>query len=237
MHAKGRGNVEMNSDKKVFECKKIPITYTLIRKQVKNINLRITSHGEVVVSANPLVSIDQVDEFVASKGTWIAKHQQNIEDQQKHCVISHDMIVLFGNTLKIKRTIAKLNQVSYDDKFLYVQHKKNTDPNNVIKTFIDQTCKDVFTDVAVLTCDLLKDYKLTLPEIKVRDMKSKWGSCIPAKHSITLNKKLIHYPFGFIEYVILHEFVHFIQPDHSKRFYDIIQYYMPDYKERIALVH
>lgn len=226
----------MNSDRKVFECKKIPITYTLIRKQVKNINLRITPNGEVVVSANPFVSMDKIDDFVARKGTWIAKHQKTLDEQHKRCVINDHMIVLFGNTLKIKKTVSKTNQVYYDDKYLYVQYQKNCDPQKLICNFIDQTCKDVFNDVALLTCELLKDYNLTLPEIKVRDMKTKWGSCIPAKHSITLNKKLIHYPFEFIEYVILHEFVHFVQPDHSKRFYDIVQYYMPDYKDRIALV-
>ncbi len=66
-------------------------------------------------------------------------------------------------------------------------------------------------------------------------MKSRWGSCIPAKQQITLNQNLIHYPIEFAEYVILHELVHFIQPNHSKAFYQIIEYYMPDYKERIKL--
>ena len=68
-------------------------------------------------------------------------------------------------------------------------------------------------------------------------MKSIWGSCTPAKNSITLNRKLIHYPFEFIEYVVLHEFVHFIQPNHSKAFYNIIENYMPDYKTRMEMVN
>ena len=75
-----------------------------------------------------------------------------------------------------------------------------------------------------------------MPTIKIREMKSRWGSCIPAKQQITLNKRLIHYPVEFIEYVVLHEFVHLIQPNHSKAFYHIIEYHMPDYKARIALV-
>ena len=88
----------------------------------------------------------------------------------------------------------------------------------------------------MMTQKSLCNYHIEFPQIKIRDMKSRWGSCTPAKNSITLNKKLIHYPFEFIEYVVLHEFVHFIQPNHSQAFYHIIENYMPDYKERMKLV-
>lgn len=144
--------------------------------------------------------------------------------------------MLFGNSLKIKYMTGKYNHVSYDDKYLYVQYRTNSDPQKVIHQFIDKLCKDVFSDVAMLTCRSLSDYHIAYPQIKVRDMKSRWGSCTPAKQSITLNRKLIHYPLEFIEYVILHEFVHFIQPNHSKAFYHIIENYMPDYKKRMELV-
>ena len=117
-----------------------------------------------------------------------------------------------------------------------MQYRTNSDPQKVIHQFIDKLCKDVFSDVAMLTCRSLSDYHIAYPQIKVRDMKSRWGSCTPAKQSITLNRKLIHYPLEFIEYVILHEFVHFIQPNHSKAFYHIIENYMPDYKKRMELV-
>ena len=50
-----------------------------------------------------------------------------------------------------------------------------------------------------------------------------------------LYKRLIHYPVEFIEYVILHEFAHFVHPNHSRAFYALIEKYMPDYKERIAM--
>lgn len=226
----------MDVNKKVIQCKKYPITYTLIIKQVKNINMRISTRGEVIVSANPFVSLDKIDDFVSSKAGWITKHQQSMMERSQHTVFDENQIMLFGKALKIKHTTGKYNQVSYDDKYLYVQSRTNSDPDKVIHQFIDKLCKDVFTDVAMLTCRSLSEYHIAFPQIKVRDMKSRWGSCTPAKQSITLNRKLIHYPLEFIEYVILHEFVHFIQPNHSKAFYHIIENYMPDYKKRMELV-
>ena len=55
----------MSIEKKVIQCKKYPITYTLVIKQVKNINMRISPKGEVVVSANPFIPMEKIDDFVS----------------------------------------------------------------------------------------------------------------------------------------------------------------------------
>ena len=227
----------MDVNKKVVQCRKYPITYTLVIKQVKNINMRISSKGEVVVSANPFVPMDKIDDFVSSKVSWIVKHQKSMQERSQRTMIDDKHIVLFGNSLKIRRTTGKYNHVSYDKDTLYVQCREQADPEKVVRQFLDKLCKDVFLDVATLTFRSLSDYHLEFPEVKIRDMKSRWGSCTPAKNSVTLNRKLIHYPFEFIEYVVLHEFVHFIQPNHSKAFYNIIENYMPDYKTRMEMVN
>ena len=227
----------MDVNKKVVQCRKYPITYTLVTKQVKNINMRISSKGEVVVSANPFVPMDKIDDFVSSKVSWIVKHQKSMQERSQKSMIDDKHIVLFGNSLKIRKTTGKYNHVSYDKDTLYVQCKEQADPEKVIRQFLDKLCKDVFLDIATLTFRSLSDYHLEFPDVKIRDMKSRWGSCTPAKNSITLNRKLIHYPFEFIEYVVLHEFVHFIQPNHSKAFYNIIEHYMPDYKTRMEMVN
>ena len=227
----------MDVNKKVVQCRKYPITYTLVTKQVKNINMRISSKGEVVVSANPFVPMDKIDDFVSSKVSWIVKHQKSMQERSQKSMIDDKHIVLFGNSLKIRKTTGKYNHVSYDKDTLYVQCREQADPEKVIRQFLDKLCRDVFLDIATLTFRSLSDYHLEFPDVKIRDMKSRWGSCTPAKNSITLNRKLIHYPFEFIEYVVLHEFVHFIQPNHSKAFYNIIENYMPDYTTRMEMVN
>lgn len=227
----------MDVNKKVVQCRKYPITYTLVTKQVKNINMRISSKGEVVVSANPFVPMDKIDDFVSSKVSWIVKHQKSMQERSQKSMIDDKHIVLFGNSLKICKTTGKYNHVSYDKDTLYVQCREQADPEKVIRQFLDKLCRDVFLDIATLTFRSLSNYHLEFPDVKIRDMKSRWGSCTPAKNSITLNRKLIHYPFEFIEYVVLHEFVHFIQPNHSKAFYNIIENYMPDYKIRMEMVN
>ena len=58
------------------------------------------------------------------------------------------------------------------------------------------------------------------------------GSCQPKRGIITLNSQLIKVPRNCIEYVVLHEFAHYIHPNHSRQFWDFVTMMMPDWKER-----
>lgn len=227
----------MRPKKQQLCCSNYPISYTLLIKQVKNINMRINENGEIIVSANAFVPLERIDEFVSAKIDWIKKHQEARLQQKQRVLLSENQMMLFGKLYKIKYTEGSIERVTYNDRIVYVTMKKNSDKEKLIRRFLDSLCMNTFQDIAEITRHMLKDYELKEPVIKTRLMKSRWGSCIPAKHQITLNKRLIHYPIEFIEYVILHEFVHFIQPNHSKAFYAIIEKYMPDYKRRIQMAY
>ena len=67
-------------------------------------------------------------------------------------------------------------------------------------------------------------------------MRSRWGSCIPSKKILTFNVHLMEYPMPAAEYVVAHEFTHFLQANHSARFYEELARYMPDYKQREKLL-
>lgn len=102
--------------------------------------------------------------------------------------------------------------------------------NDWLKTIqretFDQICREIYP--------LFQKYGIAYPEIKIRKMTSRWGSCQPTRGIITLNSKLIEAPRASIEYVVLHEFSHFIHPNHSRDFYNFVATLMPDWKERKA---
>lgn len=74
------------------------------------------------------------------------------------------------------------------------------------------------------------------PVLKVRQMKTRWGVCAPAKRQITLNLRLAEKPRAAVEYVVVHEYAHFIHPDHSPAFWAVVARVLPDYKARRALL-
>ena len=74
------------------------------------------------------------------------------------------------------------------------------------------------------------------PVLKVRQMKTRWGVCLPAKRQITFSLRLAEKPRAAVEYVVLHEYAHFVRADHSPAFWAVVARYMPDYKARRRLL-
>ncbi len=70
------------------------------------------------------------------------------------------------------------------------------------------------------------------PKVTVRVMKTRWGSCTAAKGHITLNARLLEVPYESAEYVVVHEFAHFLEQNHSTDFWQIVARYLPDYRTR-----
>jgi predicted metal-dependent hydrolase len=71
--------------------------------------------------------------------------------------------------------------------------------------------------------------RIDYPVIKIRNMKSRWGSCSMQKKEIHMSLQLIHYPPQCIDAVLLHEYAHLLVPNHSKAFYAIVLRHMPQY--------
>ena len=68
--------------------------------------------------------------------------------------------------------------------------------------------------------------------IRIHPMKTRWGSCNFQKGTLNFNLYLIDQPRECIEYVVMHEFAHFLCPDHSPAFHALMTTLMPDWKER-----
>lgn len=100
----------------------------------------------------------------------------------------------------------------------------------------DEECLVAFEAVSERIYPLFAEILPQRPEIRVRLMKSRWGVCHTLKKRITLNKMLMDKPTAALEYVVLHEYVHFLHPNHQKGFHDTMARLMPDYKLRRALL-
>lgn len=230
---------KMNNEKRSVIGNGIKVTYTLIHKKVKNVNLHIEKNGQIVVSANPFVPVDKIDQFVLDKIHWILDKQKAVIARQEifHGTNTQELTYL-GNKYKIIYHQSTLMSVKLKSGECFVYAPSEAYISAVLDVFIDKQCKTLFSEVFMLVFNWMKeDYPISCPKLKIRTMSSQWGSCIPSKNQITLNRKCIYYDIKFLEYVVVHEFAHLIQPNHSKQFYYIIEKYLPDYKERIQIAH
>lgn len=245
----------------------VTVAYTIFRKNVKNINLRVKAGGIVNVSASPGVPVDYIDSFVRKEIPFILKTIEKIEDsgqqtRQRQYVTGEQMPYLGGMlTLQLEQADRRLipewiaqaqrgeiscfsrndigDAVYIRDGRLYLY---TTRPND------SYTSEQILYDWQKIQTGILcrqlsgKYYPffelmgVAWPEIRIRRMTSRWGSCIPAKHKVTFNSMLLEKPLQGIEYVVVHEFAHFIHPNHSKAFYQLVGQVLPDWKERKALL-
>ena len=216
------------------------LTYTLERKSVKNLNLHVRRDGSIYVSANLRVSTALVDEFLVSKGQFILNAQKKFREQaeSKPCpkqYVSGETFYIQGRDLRLKVSQAAKDRVYSDGVHIFLETKDPTDfskKQRLVCRFIDQQCHNVFGEIVKETYPVFQKYGVAMPVLRIRTMDTRWGSCSVKKGVITLNKRLLEAPRNCIEYVVMHEYCHFIHPNHSKQFYAFLTMLMPDWKER-----
>lgn len=216
------------------------ICYHIERKRVKNLNLRIRKDGSVFVSANEMVPCEEIDRFIHSKASFIFKAIDHFYEMaqykpQPKQYVSGETFYIQGRGLRLQVSQAKKDAISSDGVYIFLEMK---DINNIEKRkrlvtrFLDQQCKTVFSEVIETLYPLVKKYGIDKPSLRIRDMETRWGSCLTKKKIITLNKRLLEAPRNCIEYVVMHELCHLVHPNHSKQFYSFLTMLMPDWRER-----
>ena len=210
------------------------------RKSVKNINLRIRSDETLFVSASPLVAVKIIDEFILTKSDFILKSLGHFSEKRKWEIdnknyVSGESFYLLGRQMRLIVKQANQNCVEEDGIYITLACKRSDDyglKKRLIEKFFYQRCHEEFNKIIEISYPLFKKYKVPYPNLKIRRMKTRWGSCIPSKNQITLNENLIHFSQACIESVVIHEFCHFRYPNHSQDFYNFMTILMPDWKER-----
>ena len=216
------------------------ISYCLERKNVKNLNLRVRKDGTVFVSANETVSCKEIDDFVCSKAYYIVEAIERFHNMAKYKpqpkqYVSGETFCIQGRGLRLQVSQAKKDCISSDGIYICLEVKDVKDfekKKRIVTRFLDQQCKDVFGEVLDELYPLFAKYGVDKPILRIRDMETRWGSCLVKKGIVTLNKRLIEAPRNCIEYVMMHELCHFIHPNHSKGFYMFLTMLMPDWKGR-----
>lgn len=219
------------------------IKYTLERKNIKNINLRIRNDGNVFVSASPKVPLNIIEKFILSKKSYILSaaetFRQNQTEKTEMQYISGENVTLLGKNLRLKIEKDNAEYVESDGVYVYI-HVKCPDyynrKKNLFLDWTDKQCNLIFSEIMKKVHTRFIAYNVEFPELKLRNMISRWGSCQPDKGIITLNRRLIEAPKCCIEYVVYHEFCHFVHPNHSKDFYSLLQVMMPEWKENKSIL-
>lgn len=217
----------------------ISIEYTLEKKPVRRINLRIRSDGQICVSAPHSASIEYIRSFVEKKAEWIvfnsAKLEKIKESQPGSSVFTGKAAFILGKSHTIAVHMADKNSVSIEGGNIHIHSRFGEGSGELLALYLDWLqayAMPVYSDILNRMYPLVAPFGVALPSLSIRRMRTRWGSATATRGSIRLSLSLIKTPEEFIEGVTLHELVHFIHPNHSKSFYNLLEELMPDYKLR-----
>jgi len=217
------------------------IHFIIHRKKVKNVNLRVYHDSSIIVSAHENVPYDLIEKFIYQKAPWIIKNINRFDrkrclDWEKNCR-DGDYLQYLGRQYRliVNPSMSEDSVLLGEGEILLFVNKVDdvAAKGELLDAWFKRQAKIVFQDALDRMLSLFNCHsKLERPKLTIRTMKTRWGSCSWNKQKITLNTRLIAFPLECIEYVVLHELVHFIHQRHNHAFYDFLSSMMPEWKTR-----
>ncbi|HQL69380.1 MAG TPA: SprT family zinc-dependent metalloprotease [Bacteroidales bacterium] len=226
----------MNESIRQIEYGSKTITFSLSFSNRKTLGIQVHPDGSVMVIAPENSNESAILNKVRSKTSWIIRRQLEFQNfrpftpprsfvnGESHLYLGRQYILcnVLSDTEKIKISAGKLHI-----------HSRNLQPKHleaILLKWYKLRAQSVFGELLLSSFEKFSNYKIPYPEIQIRRMNKRWGSCSPAG-KITLNPELIKAPKGSIEYVIIHELCHLVHPNHTIAFLNLQEKMMPDWKK------
>lgn len=213
------------------------IEFTLEYSSRKSLGITVNPDTTVIVKAPEEKEYSKIINRVKKKGRWILKQKDHFEsflpNTPQRQYISGETHLYLGKQYRLKLFEDNEEKVKMIRGYIQVFTKDKTNKQR-IKGLLTQWYRNHFEKKvnAHLEANLeyFQEYNLEKPEIHIRKMKNRWGSCTP-KGKIIINPEIIKAPGRCIDYVIIHELCHLIHPTHNKDFYRLQSKIMPDWQK------
>lgn len=205
----------------------------ITRKRIKNIIIRINEDGEVLISAPLKIPKSYIENLLKEKKEWIREKIASVQRRKERVSTYNEgeKFLYLGKEyiIEIKRDLQEGCQL-LEDRFI-ISLKENS--LEIRKRLIDNwICENFYPYMIELTMRFGERMGFSPRVIKFREMKTRWGSCNTLTRSITYNHKLYSKPLEILEYIVVHELSHIPFPHHQKNFWEFVERYIPDWKER-----
>jgi len=207
----------------------------VVLKDIKNVHLSVyPPTGRVRISAPSRMRLDRIRLFAISKLGWIKKHQKRLREQEREGrreYLDRESHYVWGRRFLLKvveEAGAPGVQIRHGTLLLRVRPGAGDATREVVVAgWYRQTLK---TAVRPLIEAWEPRLSVTVKRFFVQQMKTKWGSCNPRACTIRLNTELAKKPKECLEYIVLHEMLHLLEPTHSGRFTSLLDQFMPQWR-------
>jgi len=211
------------------------ITVDVVRKDIKNIHLSVyPPNGRVRVSAPSRMELDTIRVFATSKLGWIKRQQRKLQEQERESQREYsdrESHYVWGRRYLLK--VEEVNEapsveLKHNRLILCVRPDSNMlKRREVVEEWYRQELKKGVLPLIAKWEPLLQ---VKVRRFFIQRMKTKWGSCNHVAGTIRLNTELAKKPKKCLEYIVVHEMVHLLEPTHNTRFVELMDRFLPHWE-------
>lgn len=211
------------------------ITIDVERKTIKNLHLSVhPPTGSVTISAPDRMQLDTIRVYAVSKLDWIKNQQRKLREQNRETpreYLERESHYLWGKRYLLSvREVDSPPSVKLDHARMILAVRPGTGiekRQKILERFYRTQLKEKIPE-------LIRHWEprigVKVAGFYVQRMKTKWGSCTCQKGTIRLNTELAKKPLSCLEYLIVHEMVHLIEPTHNQRFIALMDHHLPNWR-------
>lgn len=211
------------------------VSVDVVFKDIKNVHLSVyPPTGRVRIAAPCRMSLENIRLFAISKLGWIKKHQSKLLSQERESpreFLERESHYLWGQRYLLHLAdVADGPGVAVEHRHIVI-HAGHDAPAQKRQALLDDFYRRELKEAArPIIAKWEKELDVGVDRFFVQRMKTKWGSSNPRLRTIRLNLDLAKKPAECLDYVILHEMLHFLVPDHSTRFVDAMNQKMSNWR-------
>lgn len=212
------------------------VSLDVLRKDIKHLHLSVhPPTGRVRISAPSRMNLDSIRVFAISKLGWIKRHQALLRDQERETpreFLERESHYVWGRRYLLELLPAEAGKPAVELKHNHLLLRispasTTTRRHEMLEAWYRE---QVHLAAAPLIARWTKRLDVKAGRVFVQHMKTNWGSCNHAAGTIRLNTELAKKPPVCLEYLVVHELVHLIEPTHGPAFVELMDRFMPKWR-------
>ncbi|MEN4752697.1 SprT family zinc-dependent metalloprotease [Pseudomonas sp. Ps21-P2] len=215
------------------------ISISVTRKDIKNVHLSVhPPEGRVTLVAPTSTRLEVARAYAISRLGWIREQQNKLEAQARESprqFVERESHYVWGRRyLMVVNHLDSKPSVVLDHKRITLTVRPGSEAHKRAQVLHEWQKLQLHAVVPMLIEEWERKLGVRVASYYLQRMKTKWGSCNHRAGNIRLNTELVKKPKDLLEYVIVHEMVHLLEPTHSERFISILSEHFPTWREARA---
>ena len=206
------------------------------RKNMKNIYLKVEKNADVVVSAPPRTPNYIIKKLIQENIDEIKLRRNNIltNGYTVKQYVTGEKHIIFGREFVLEVRLGNKNVVKLsDDMIILVIKDKDQDREQIVTSYLR---KVLYNKALEFINKYEKIMGVHAEQLRIKKMKTRWGTCNIEAKRIWINYELIKYPIECLEHIVVHELTHLLETNHTPRFYALLGKYYPNFRENDKLI-